>query len=309
MRRTRRKTSGSSTRSGNVPQFPIFPSGNRSSTPASRLDAPGASARSGGAVTVDAITFGPLPLDPFQLRATASVVAGDSVVVSAPTGSGKSAVGETAIIAALCAGRRAVYTTPLKALSNQKLKEFQALFGTRRVGLKTGDVDVNSENADVVIMTTEILRNMLYHVRDGGRRVRGRRGGDDRVEERVSSDARRGWSPRRRRGGRPGRGALPLRPRAGDGVGGDGHLLPARDPARVPLGDGREPGRPRRVDRNRTRQPPNRGADGARRSFFGRSIAPNARCDVVATDRRPVPLKWPSPCARTGGCGPGWGRC
>ena len=84
------------------------------------------------------------------------------LLLHGPPGSGKTAVGETAIIAALCAGRRAVYTTPLKALSNQKLKEFQALFGTRRVGLKTGDVDVNSENADVVIMTTEILRNMLY---------------------------------------------------------------------------------------------------------------------------------------------------
>ena len=87
---------------------------------------------------------------------------GDSVVVSAPTGSGKTLVGETAIVAALARGQKAIYTTPLKALSNQKLREFQAKFGVRRVGLKTGDVDVNAADADVVVMTTEILRNMLY---------------------------------------------------------------------------------------------------------------------------------------------------
>ena len=101
-------------------------------------------------------------LDEFQKQATEVLLNGDSVVVSAPTGSGKTLVGETAIIAALARSQKAIYTTPLKALSNQKLREFQSKFGVRRVGLKTGDVDINSEKADIVIMTTEILRNMLY---------------------------------------------------------------------------------------------------------------------------------------------------
>ena len=101
-------------------------------------------------------------LDAFQKTATRFLLDGDSVVVSAPTGSGKTLVGETAVVAALARGQKAIYTTPLKALSNQKLREFQAKFGVRRVGLKTGDVDVNAADADVVVMTTEILRNMLY---------------------------------------------------------------------------------------------------------------------------------------------------
>jgi superfamily II RNA helicase len=101
-------------------------------------------------------------LDAFQKTATQFLLDGDSVVVSAPTGSGKTLVGETAVVAALARGQKAIYTTPLKALSNQKLREFQAKFGVRRVGLKTGDVDVNAADADVVVMTTEILRNMLY---------------------------------------------------------------------------------------------------------------------------------------------------
>ena len=63
---------------------------------------------------------------------------------------------------ALLRGQKAIYTTPLKALSNQKLREFQKIFGPRRVGLKTGDVEINAADADVVVMTTEILRNMLY---------------------------------------------------------------------------------------------------------------------------------------------------
>ena len=110
----------------------------------------------------DVQTLFPHALDAFQRDATQFLLDGDSVVVSAPTGSGKTLVGETAIVAALARGQKAIYTTPLKALSNQKLREFQAKFGVRRVGLKTGDVDVNAADADVVVMTTEILRNMLY---------------------------------------------------------------------------------------------------------------------------------------------------
>jgi superfamily II RNA helicase len=102
------------------------------------------------------------PFDPFQSEAAEALIRGDCVVVSAPTGSGKTLVGEVAIVNALLRGQKAIYTTPLKALSNQKLREFQKIFGPRRVGLKTGDVEINAADADVVVMTTEILRNMLY---------------------------------------------------------------------------------------------------------------------------------------------------
>ena len=115
--------------------------------------------------------FYPYRLDEFQVAATELLVHGSSVVVSAPTGSGKTLVGETAILTALARGEKAIYTTPLKALSNQKLREFQKIFGKRRCGLKTGDVDINGD-ADVMIMTTEILRNMLYSSAAGGERRR-----------------------------------------------------------------------------------------------------------------------------------------
>ena len=108
----------------------------------------------------------PHSFDKFQKRALKSVLTGHSVVVCAPTGSGKTLVAEAGIIAALAAGKRAFYTTPLKALSNQKLREFRARFGAHMVGLKTGDAAVNPE-ARIVVMTTEILRNMLYRSAGG----------------------------------------------------------------------------------------------------------------------------------------------
>ena len=92
-------------------------------------------------------------------------LAGDSVVVCAPTGAGKTCIAEAAAIAVLASGRRAIYTTPLKALSNQKLAEMRARFGQARVGLQTGDASLNA-NAEVVIMTTEVLRNIMYRVKD-----------------------------------------------------------------------------------------------------------------------------------------------
>nr|WP_246833864.1 DEAD/DEAH box helicase [Synechococcus sp. CB0101] len=92
---------------------------------------------------------------------------GHSVVVSAPTGSGKTLVGEYAIHRALAHGRKVFYTTPLKALSNQKLRDFREQFGAERVGLMTGDLTVNRE-ASIVVMTTEIFRNMLYAEADQG---------------------------------------------------------------------------------------------------------------------------------------------
>ena len=113
-------------------------------------------------------SFYKFPLDEFQREATRVLIDGHSLVVSAPTGSGKTLIGETTIMNALMRGKKAIYTTPLKALSNQKLREFQKMFGKRKVGLKTGDVEVNAEKAEIMVMTTEILRNMLYSSAAGG---------------------------------------------------------------------------------------------------------------------------------------------
>lgn len=103
----------------------------------------------------------PFQLDQFQLEAIAALNAGKSIVVCAPTGSGKTLIGEYAIHNALASNRRVLYTTPLKALSNQKLRDFSKHFGGNNVGLLTGDVSINRE-APILVMTTEIFRNMLY---------------------------------------------------------------------------------------------------------------------------------------------------
>ncbi|NJK57141.1 MAG: DEAD/DEAH box helicase [Pleurocapsa sp. SU_5_0] len=106
----------------------------------------------------------PFELDEFQHTAIAALAADKSVVICAPTGSGKTLIGEYAIYRALSHGKRVFYTTPLKALSNQKFRDFQEQFAqgdSRRIGLLTGDTIINP-NADVVVMTTEIFRNMLY---------------------------------------------------------------------------------------------------------------------------------------------------
>ena len=99
--------------------------------------------------------------DGFQAEAFAALEAGSSVLVAAPTSSGKTLVAEYGIAAALEVGRRAAYTAPTKALSNQKLRELRSWLGPERVGLLTGD-NVVSPDADVVVMTTEVLRNMMY---------------------------------------------------------------------------------------------------------------------------------------------------
>ncbi|MDP9342878.1 MAG: DEAD/DEAH box helicase [Actinomycetota bacterium] len=106
-------------------------------------------------------SYYPFPLDEFQLEAMGALDEGESVLVAAPTGSGKTVVAEYAVERALTSGRKAFYTTPLKALSNQKFGDFVARYGAARVGLLTGDNSINSE-APVVVMTTEVLRNMLY---------------------------------------------------------------------------------------------------------------------------------------------------
>ncbi|MFE3641638.1 DEAD/DEAH box helicase [Streptomyces sp. NPDC059169] len=100
-------------------------------------------------------------LDPFQVEACRALEAGKGVLVAAPTGSGKTIVGEFAVHLALTQGRKCFYTTPIKALSNQKYSDLVKRYGPEKVGLLTGDNSVNSE-APVVVMTTEVLRNMLY---------------------------------------------------------------------------------------------------------------------------------------------------
>ncbi|PYC77213.1 RNA helicase [Streptomyces tateyamensis] len=101
------------------------------------------------------------PLDAFQLEACQALEGGEGVLVAAPTGSGKTIVGEFAVHLALAAGRKCFYTTPIKALSNQKYADLVKRYGADKVGLLTGDNSVNGD-APVVVMTTEVLRNMLY---------------------------------------------------------------------------------------------------------------------------------------------------
>ena len=103
----------------------------------------------------------PFALDAFQMRAIEALHEGESVLVAAPTGSGKTVVAEFAVDRALDSDRKCFYTTPLKALSNQKFGDLVARLGAANVGLLTGDNAINGD-APVVVMTTEVLRNMLY---------------------------------------------------------------------------------------------------------------------------------------------------
>jgi ATP-dependent RNA helicase HelY len=101
-------------------------------------------------------------LDPFQMSACESVEAGKGVLVAAPTGAGKTIVAEFAVFLALSqANVKVFYTAPMKALSNQKFQELVATYGPEEIGLLTGDTSINPR-ARIVIMTTEVLRNMLY---------------------------------------------------------------------------------------------------------------------------------------------------
>src|SRR5437879_7674575 len=100
-------------------------------------------------------------LDFFQVDACRALEEGHGVLVAAPTRSGKTVVGEFAVHLALARGRKCFYTTPIQALSNQKYTDLVRRYGPAKVGLLTGDNSVNGE-APVVVMTTEVLRNMLY---------------------------------------------------------------------------------------------------------------------------------------------------
>src|SRR5881296_2275918 len=109
----------------------------------------------------------PFPLDAFQLEAIAHLAEGQSVMVAAPTGTGKTLVAEYAIWLAQQRRQRVIYTTPLKALSNQKYRDLREIYGFDSVGLVTGDI-VEHSAASIVIMTTEVYRNMLLE--EGGER-------------------------------------------------------------------------------------------------------------------------------------------
>jgi superfamily II RNA helicase len=102
----------------------------------------------------------PFPLDPFQYEAMRHLAGGRSVLVTAPTGTGKTVIAEYAIWRALQQQQRVIYTAPLKALSNQKYRDLSALYGSEHVGLMTGDI-VEHRRAAILVMTTEIYRNML----------------------------------------------------------------------------------------------------------------------------------------------------
>ena len=103
----------------------------------------------------------PFSMDSFQVQGCQALESGKSVLVAAPTGAGKTIVGEFAAYLAIKTGKKCFYTTPIKALSNQKFQDLSAMFGESNVGLLTGDTSINSE-APIVIMTTEVLRNMIY---------------------------------------------------------------------------------------------------------------------------------------------------
>lgn len=112
----------------------------------------------------------PFPIDAFQLEAMHHLAQGRSVLVTAPTGTGKTLVAEYAIWRAQQQNQRVIYTTPLKALSNQKYRDLCTLYGSESVGLVTGDI-VEHSKASIVIMTTEVYRNMLLE--EGGDRFAG----------------------------------------------------------------------------------------------------------------------------------------
>jgi ATP-dependent RNA helicase HelY len=133
------------------------------STPAERYSA--ARRRAAESAELPALTAFvaglPFELDPFQRDACEALERGSGVLVCAPTGAGKTVVGEFAVHLALAQGRKCFYTTPIKALSNQKYNDLTERYGPDTVGLLTGDNSINGD-APIVVMTTEVLRNMLY---------------------------------------------------------------------------------------------------------------------------------------------------
>src|SRR5262245_6620870 len=104
--------------------------------------------------------FKGIPLDPFQEQSVHVIDKGESLLVAAPTGAGKTLIAEYAIEKCLAEGRRTIYTAPIKALSNQKFRDLSEQYGSR-VGIKTGDVTLNPDG-QIILMTTEIFRNTIF---------------------------------------------------------------------------------------------------------------------------------------------------
>jgi ATP-dependent RNA helicase HelY len=138
----------------------------------------------------------PFTLDPFQREAIAHLAEGRSVLVAAPTGTGKTIIAEFAIWLARREGKRVIYTAPLKALSNQKFRDLRARYGPQMVGLVTGDI-VERNHAPILVMTTEIYRNMLLEeeARDEYGARGKRRSAATAPDSTVSADGLRGESP------------------------------------------------------------------------------------------------------------------
>ena len=269
----------------------------------------------------------PFPLDRFQLEAIDALDAGHHVVVAAPTGSGKTVVAEYGIEATRRAGRRAFYTAPLKALSNQKFRDLRERYGAGNVGLLTGDNAIDGD-APVVVMTTEVLRNMIYAGLAGARRPRPRRarrgalpaghlpragvGGGHRPPARRTC----GWCACRRRSAtRPSwrRGSRPSAGRrrrssscAGRCTSHDRYLVGDRTNDRLHFLETFEGGRPnpdaaapRRLGRPRGRRPPRAAAAGQRpagavHAGAGRDDRPARAARPAAGDRvhlQPQPVR------------------
>jgi ATP-dependent RNA helicase HelY len=128
-------------------------------SPAERYAA--AKAKGGHPIATNFFETFDFDLDSFQIQGCYAIEKGNGVLVAAPTGAGKTIVGEFAAYIALEQQKKCFYTTPIKALSNQKYQEFVERFGEEKVGLLTGDNSINSD-AQIMVMTTEVLRNMLY---------------------------------------------------------------------------------------------------------------------------------------------------
>ncbi|MEU5384693.1 DEAD/DEAH box helicase [Kitasatospora cineracea] len=144
-----------------MPEEQLDPAAEEQLSPAERYAASRARAKEQATAFYGFQQLYDFPLDDFQVRACRTLEDGKGVLVAAPTGSGKTIVGEFAVHLALAGGRKCFYTTPIKALSNQKYGDLVKRYGQAKVGLLTGDNSVNGD-APIVVMTTEVLRNMLY---------------------------------------------------------------------------------------------------------------------------------------------------
>lgn len=134
---------------------------NNQLSPAERFAASKRRATSRDSVLMEYMDRLPFGLDDFQIEACKSLEQGSGVLVAAPTGAGKTIVGDFATHLSQRQGKRIFYTTPIKALSNQKFNEFVEKYGEEKVGLLTGDISINGDG-EIVVMTTEVLRNMIY---------------------------------------------------------------------------------------------------------------------------------------------------